>query len=120
MDIEEFYAQDERRRASDEIEFGREWHDAAGVRYELSWVVDTGELYVMREPAGGLVEDPFGDLWRSDIQTDDVTVGVLGVVADRPAVDRLLAGWEEAMPGPDSVSWVVDRLHESGVRPRPA
>ena len=51
MDIEEFYEADERRRRSEEIELGTEWLDADGVRYELSWVADTGELYVMREPA---------------------------------------------------------------------
>ncbi len=50
MDIEEFYEADERRRRSEEVEIGTEWHDADGARYELSWVADTGELYVMREP----------------------------------------------------------------------
>ena len=50
MNIEDFYAQDERRRASSEIEFGRDWRDVGGTRYELSWVADTGELYLMREP----------------------------------------------------------------------
>ena len=50
MDIEEFYEADERRRRSAEIELGLDWHDVHDVRYELNWVQDTGELYVMREP----------------------------------------------------------------------
>jgi len=51
VDIEEFYDADDRRRQSAEIELGGDWHDAKGVRYELNWIEDTGELYVMREPA---------------------------------------------------------------------
>ena len=49
MDIEEFYSADERRRRSAEVEFGNNWFDAKGSRYELSWVEDTGELYAMLE-----------------------------------------------------------------------
>jgi len=118
LDIEEFYSADERRRSSEEIEFGRDWKDGSGVRYELSWVVDTGELYVMREPRPGLVEDPFGDLFGANLPTEAVTVGVLGVVPTREELDRVLAGWQQAMDRPDGVSWVVDRLHAEGVRTR--
>ena len=49
MDIEQFYSADERRRQSAEVEFGNNWFDAKGSRYEMSWVVDTGELYAMLE-----------------------------------------------------------------------
>ena len=51
MDIEEFYDGDPRRRPSAEIELGADWHDTHGTRYEVNWVEDTGELYLMREPA---------------------------------------------------------------------
>ena len=61
MNIEEFYEADERRRRSEEIELGTEWHDRDGVRHEVSWVADTGELYVMREPAA---RDDRGSLRR--------------------------------------------------------
>ena len=44
MNIEEFYEADERRRRSEEIEVGTEWLDRDGVRHEVSWVADTGEL----------------------------------------------------------------------------
>jgi hypothetical protein len=116
VDIEEFYAADERRRASEEFEFGQDWHDAAGVRYELSWVVDTGELYIMREPNEGVVEDPFGDVFRMPMPTSAVTVGVLGVVARREQLDELLSGWQQEMNNPNSIGWLIERLHQSGVR----
>ena len=43
MDIEEFYDHDPRRQSSDEVEFGREWSEN-GLRFEVAWIVDTGEL----------------------------------------------------------------------------
>ena len=62
MDIDEFYEADPRRRASAELELGTEWVDKDGVRHELNYVEDTGELYVLREPAPHVTEDPFGGL----------------------------------------------------------
>jgi hypothetical protein len=111
MDIEEFYDADPRRRESEEIEFGREWSDASGMRTELSWVADTGELYAMAEPAESVEMDPFGDTRVDDLPTELVTVEILATVPTRAAVDELLAGWEDAMgKGPDSLQWVRDRL----------
>src|SRR5262245_40526544 len=98
MDIEEFYDQDPRRRASDEIEFGREWSENDR-RFEVSWVADTGELYVMAEPYS-----------RHEISTESVTVEVLGVINGRDAINSALAGWREAMAEPNSLGWVRERL----------
>ena len=61
MDIEAFYAEDERRRHSAELEFGRDWQRRGG-RCEVSWVEDTGELYVMREPNAAVTGSGAGDL----------------------------------------------------------
>lgn len=111
MDIEEFYDADPRRRESEEIEFGREWSDALGMRTELSWVEATGELYAMAEPAGSVEMDPLGDTRVDDLPTEAVTVEILGTVASRDDVDQLLAGWEAVMEkGPNSIQWVRDRL----------
>jgi hypothetical protein len=111
MDIDEFYEADPRRRESEEIEFGREWSDAAGMRTELSWVADTGELYAMAEPAGAVEMDPLGDTRVDDLPTEALTVEILGVVATREELDRLLAGWEGAMDkSPNSIQWVRDRI----------
>lgn len=119
MNIEEFYAQDERRRRSEEIELGTEWHDAAGARYELSWVADTGELYMMSEPGVPMTEDLFGDMYRSDVPVDEITVAVVGWVPERAAVEDVLQGWEEAMARPNSAAWITERLAERQV-PRQA
>ena len=62
MDIDEFYEADPRRRASAELELGTDWMDKDGVRHELNYVEDTGELYVLREPSPHVTEDPFGGL----------------------------------------------------------
>lgn len=113
MDIEEFYDADPRRRESDEVEFGQDWSDAAGVRCEISWVADTGELYAMREPNAPINMDPVGDEYIEKLPTESVTVDVLGVVPDRESVDALLAGWEEAMRAPNSVEWVRARVAAS-------
>jgi hypothetical protein len=103
MDIEEFYDQDPRRRASDEIEFGREWSENDR-RFEVSWVADTGEVYAMAEPYS-----------RSEISTDSVTVEVLGVINGREAMNSALTGWQEAMAEPNSLAWVRERVAgESG------
>ena len=98
MDIEEFYDQDPRRRASDEIEFGREWSEN-DLRFEVSWVAETGEVYVMAEPYS-----------RREISTESVSVEVLGVIKGRDAIDSALAGWQEAMAEPNSLAWVRERV----------
>ncbi len=121
MDIEEFYDEDGRRRTSVEVEFGQDWRDAHGVRYELSWVEDTGELYVMREPVPSEWATPFGGVHtRGTHSTDEkeiegMTVAVVGNVADRESVEQLLHGWQEAIEAADSVAWLVQRLRERGV-----
>ena len=86
MDLEAFYAADERRRRSTELEFGREWHDSGG-RCAVSWVEDTGELYVMREPAANVVGDAFGDMVVQHVSEHALGVEVLGVVSGRDAVE---------------------------------
>jgi hypothetical protein len=98
MDIEEFYDQDPRRRASDETEFGREWSEDDR-RFEVSWVADTGEVYVMAEPYS-----------RREISTESVTVEVLGVIEGRDAIDSALTGWREAMAKPNSLTWMRARV----------
>lgn len=98
MDIEEFYDQDPRRQSSDEVEFGREWSEN-GSRFEVAWITDTGELYVMAEPSG-----------RRQVTTESVTVEVLAVIEGRDAIDAVLAGWQDAMAKPDSLTWVRARV----------
>ena len=110
MDIEEFYDENPARRASEEFEFGRDWSNADGGRCELSWVRDTGELYVMAEPTSAIVPDTLGDEFLRRIPTKAMKVEVLGVVSTRERVDQTLAGWADAMPAPNSIAWVRSRL----------
>ena len=121
MNIEEFYDADPRRRTSAEIELGRNWTDAHGVRYELSWIEDTGELYVMREPVPAMWATPFGGVHARGMHSLDekevggMTVYVVAMLPTRADVDNALAGWEEIVDRQDSVAWLVDRLRASGV-----
>ena len=118
MDIEEFYSADERRRQSAEIEFGTDWFDAKGNRYELSWVEDTGELYAMLE----LVPEadtwtPFGDVEVEKMPVDRVVVTVVANIPTRDQVESILDGWADQMIEPDSIAWVAERLRAHGVTP---
>jgi len=115
VDIEEFYDSDPRRRSSAEIELGTEWRDAAGVRYELSWVQDTGELYVMREPVPQVWEDPFGDTLVTEASVDDFTVSVVGIVRTHDELEEVLAGWQDAITAANGVEWLATRLRDRGI-----
>ncbi|MHB8440028.1 MAG: hypothetical protein ACYDD4_12835 [Acidimicrobiales bacterium] len=119
MDIEQFYSQDERRRQSEEIELGTDWTDAHGLRYELSWVADTGELYVMREPADRVFEDPFGDVFAGNVPVNELQVAVVGYVPSLDQLGAIIRGWEDRMLQPGSISWVAERLAADAV-PRQA
>jgi hypothetical protein len=47
--------------------------------------------------------------------TEDLQVDVLGVIPEAERVDRVLAGWEQAMEQPDSLAWLKARLSAEGV-----
>jgi hypothetical protein len=110
VDIEEFYGADERRRASAEVQFGQDWHDRHGRRYEVNWVEDTGELYVMQDELPPMWIDPFGDFLPGHIDPSDLQVRVLTQVHGRENVEGLLEGWEQAMAEDDGIGWLVERL----------
>ncbi|MDQ6797875.1 MAG: hypothetical protein M3011_07635 [Actinomycetota bacterium] len=114
MDIEEFYDADERRRTSDELQFGQDWHDVHGRRYELNWIADTGELYVMQDDPPMVWADPFGDVVSMPVAPDHLGVRVLAVIADGTEIEGLLDGWEQAMTASESVSWLTARLQSRG------
>ncbi len=117
MDIEAFYDGDPRRRPSAEIELGGEWRDSHGTRYELNWVEDTGELYVMREPSPHIVEDPFGGTHSSirDSEEAKMIVVIVGQIATHDQLEEVLAGWPEAMASRGGAEWLAERLQSAGV-----
>lgn len=118
MDIDQFYEADPRRRESREVELGTEWRDAHDVRYELNWVEDTTELYVMREPPPPMWEDPFGDIYVETggrAPLSGMTVLVIAHVPAREQLETILRGWESAMTKPNGVAWLIERLKAAGV-----
>jgi hypothetical protein len=116
LDIEQFYSADERRRQSEEVELGTNWFDAKGSRYELSWVKDTGELYVMLEMLPEVDSwTPFGDIEVETMPVDRVLVMIIGYIPTLDDVERTLAGWPDEMSKPDGISWVAERLRAAGV-----
>jgi hypothetical protein len=121
MDIDEFYEADPRRRTSAELEMGSEWVDRDGVRHELNYVEDTGELYVLREPSPHVREDPFGGLHVSVPPGYDkkMTVHVIAIVPDKDTLHRILAGWQDHMSTDDGAQWLGDRLRGAGVAVAP-
>jgi len=117
MDIEEFYDADSRRRPSAEIELGTDWTDVDGTRYEVNWLEDTGELYVMREPVPHIRADPFGGQRYSmgDFEEAEMTVQVVAQITSLADVHRILDGWQEAMAGDGGAEWLAERLRGAGV-----
>jgi hypothetical protein len=115
VDLEAFYDADPRRRHSEELEFGNDWTDN-GARTQVSWVEDTGEIYAMRDPLGGLQSDVIGDVRATPVEEEQLAVQVLGVINGRDAVASVMSGWETAMVADDnSLTWVRDRIAHADV-----
>ena len=53
--------------------------------------------------------------YNKEALMEDLEVEVLGTIPDAGRVDRVLAGWEQAMEQPDSLSWLRARLSAEGV-----
>jgi hypothetical protein len=121
--VESFYAADDRRRRSPELDFGVWWRLRRLV-YRLTWLDATGELVAVQltpprvtpftMPAGELGELMLGGLGVAIIGGEAGAVTVLGVVEGRDGVERVLEGWAEVCGGPDSLEWVLDRVHDAG------
>ena len=103
-----------RRQHSEVLDFGRAWRDATdgAATYSIHWIVDTGELYALRTPGDAPHPYAVPSLVRvtSRLETEGLTVELLGVFHERSDVECILAGWEEFMPLPDSLEWVRDRV----------
>src|SRR3954453_19167680 len=112
MDIEQVYPADEGRGDSAELEVGRDWQDVSG-RCEVSWVEDTGEVYVMREPTAAVTGSGAGDIELVPMSDEGLVVEVLGVVVGRPAVEGVMSGWEKKMGSADGIAWLRDRIEHA-------
>ncbi len=110
--IAAFYDADPRRRESEEVEYGDAWTRSEDVHatYRLSHVLETGELYTVREPhPGGILARYLDQLNVEQADVDELRVDVLGVLPPEQ-VQQALAGWQDAMTGTDSLRWVLERL----------
>jgi hypothetical protein len=110
--IADFYDGDPRRRSSEEVEYGDGWtrHEDAHATYRVSLVLETGELYAVREPhPGGILARYLDQLGVEQAEVDELRVTVLGVVSEAEA-GQLLDGWQEHMHGTNSLPWVEQQL----------
>jgi hypothetical protein len=115
VNIHGFYEADERRRTSEEVEYGDGWTDHADAHatYRIHWVADTGEIYAVREPhPGGILARYLDEIDVDQADVEALSVEILGV-ADRSTVEAALAGWPEAMAGRDGLAWARDRLRSA-------
>jgi hypothetical protein len=113
VNIEEFYDADVRRRESQELELGNEWSDTAGHRFDLSYVIATGELYLMAAPDAESYEDPFGDIATIPEPIEELAVEIVAVVPNVDELHQALQGWETAMAAPGSVDWLRSKVRDS-------
>lgn len=92
---EEFYADDERRRRSVEIDYGAEWKDEnQDGPWRVSYIQDTGEIYALKISGG--VKGPL------------LLLGQIGPRNHREA-DRLLEGWENRNLREADLAWIRER-----------
>jgi hypothetical protein len=87
----------------------------------VNWVEDTGELYLMREPAPHVREDPFGGLHFSMRPTEEgkMTVHVVAQIPTHDDLEKILEGWQTAMVGDRGAEWLAERLRAAGVATDP-
>jgi hypothetical protein len=114
--IADFYDADPRRRSSEEVEYGDGWtrHEDAHATYRVSLVVDTSELYAVREPhPGGILARYLDQLGVEQAKVGELRVTVLGVIPEAEAT-ALLDGWQEHMQGTNSLPWVEQQLSARG------
>ncbi len=99
-----FYAADQRRVRSRELDVGLWWREQPdGPLHRAAWVSDTGELYLVRlgstADGGGRVE-------------------VLAREADGDRLEQALSGWRERCGQPYSLKWLRQRAGVLGARTR--
>jgi hypothetical protein len=98
LNLDEFYAQDPRRKASPEADYGVWWYET-GRNYpawRVSYIQRTGEVYAVSTASRfvmvlGTIPPDAGDIFYRTL-------------------DRILVGWAEECGKPNSLAWVRKRL----------
>jgi len=84
-----------------------DWRDVDGHRFELSWIEDTGELYLMSESDWTFIPGP-GAYYSAAVAKPQALV--IATIPSEVEVDSLLKGWRDAMNVSLGVGWVMDRI----------
>ena len=102
--LDQYYAADERRRWSPECDYGCGWTANTGqiqITCRVSYVKETKEIYII--PTG----------------CPDNELQVIARISQTPGssvyfgrLDKILKGWEEEMPKPNSLKWLKEKLAE--------
>lgn len=98
----DFYNADSRRIDSGEVDVGLWWRDdPEGPLHRAAWVLETGELYLVRlgPPAGG-----------------GGGVEVLARAESRERLEEALSGWRDRCGAPGSLAWLRERAAVLGER----
>ena len=118
-DVEAYYSDNPHRRYSGEADYGVHWRlDGWESRWRVSYVHATGEVYAVHQGRSigpvfilGVVppDIPYPqDEHREPFKKPELYYDTL---------ERVLDGWAEACPKPNSLTWVKTRLEDrEGVR----
>lgn len=109
---EAFYAADERRRLSPEVDFGVWWRGPAASVFRLTWVEETGEVIAVSLAPATFAFNDGSVLVRAG---EPGAVFRLAVLESREAVEQALAGWAYVCGEPDSLGWARGRLARRAV-----
>lgn len=90
-----FFDADPARRRSDEVELGATWRAGTSETWTLSWLRDTGELYLVR---------------NDSLVGAGSAVVVIAVVAAEAELDALLDGWQDARWHEQGLAWLGTRV----------
>ncbi len=132
MDIDQFYDADPRRRESDELTYGLNWTSGEDPDqlWDLFWVRDTGELYLMAKPAPprwlpliagsrhprhhrsktGEALTETGPAGTAGDEDQDLGVEIIAHHSSQEELERLLTGWEEAVKTRGGIEWLRARV----------
>ena len=107
-DVEAYYSDNPRRRYSGEADYGVHWRlDGWESRWRVSYVHATGEVYAVHQGSS------IGPVFILGVVPPDVPYPQLY----HDTLERILDGWAEACPKPNSLTWVKARLEDrEGVR----